>query len=268
MKKLSAIIITATLMLGLTQCKKTVETVTTSPNNHEGVFITVNAGFAAKHNVVTNTGSHYGEVNFSNGDKMMVGNGDKYVGTLTYNGENFTGTIGTEVALTTSDKLHFYFTGGLEPIIEVEDEGIRFYAYDISDQSDNLPVFSYGCTGTNYDPEVSTYDCFLYNKCALVKFNLPENTTGDVKVYGMCSIVVFTFTKEVLDNVFEPSDDRGSITLNKRGENEGWAILLPQDEVEDATVMVNGNLYSNAVDVPAIENNDLIDNLTISASTP
>lgn len=267
MKKLSAIIAALALVFGFTQCKKNVETVTTTSGNG-GVHITVNASYATKHDVITTQGGNYGEVHFANGDKLLVGNGDKYVGTLIYDGVQFSGTIGAEVGLTTTDKLHFYYTGGLEPIVTVDDEGMTFKVYEISDQSDNLPVFSYGCTSSNYDTEVDTYSCFLYNKCALVKFNLPENTTGDVKVYGMCSVVVFTFTKDVLDNVFEPTGDRSSITLNKRGENEGWAILLPQDEVEGATVMVNGNLYSDAVDVPTIQNNDLIDNLTISASTP
>ena len=259
----SYILLAFALLLGLTQCKKRVETI--APAN-QGVFITLNIANDAKHEVVT-TGNPYpgslGKVHFTLGDTLLVGNGEKQIGKLVYDGARFTGTIGANVALTDEDDLHFYFTGGRTPVADLEYDDENYYVYEITDQSETLPVFSYG--NVDYIPGKTEYSCKLLNKCALVKFTLPEGSRGDVMVSGMHAVVLFSFNNS-LDNIFEPQENLGSITLNRRGDNEGWAILFPQDAVDDATVMVDGNWYTNAVDVPAIHNNDLIVNPVISVS--
>ena len=257
------------LVFGMTQCKKNVETVI--PTSHGGVYITVRVDNAGKHGVNTNTG----EVSFSDGDKLWVGNGGQFVGTLVYNGGQFAGEIGVDdeppyssIPLTTEDKLHFYYTAGVDDAPGQIDEGHAYFYYDISNQTGNLPVFSYGHTSTNYNTEINSYVCTLLNKCALVRFNLLDDTSDDVTVYGMCSEVKFTF-ENVDENVFVPTGKRDPITVNSRGTNnyEKWAILLPQAKVDDASVKIGNTLYLNAVDVPAIVNNALL-TAQVSTDTP
>ena len=259
------------LMFGLTQCKKNVETISSTPNNHGGVYITVRVENAGKHSVNTNTG----EVSFSDGDKLWVGNGGQFVGTLVYNGGQFAGNIGVDdeppyssIPLTTEDKLHFYYTAGVDDAPGQLDDGHAYFYYNISNQTSNLPVFSYGQTSTNYNTEINSYVCTLLNKCALVRFNLPDDTSDDVTVYGMCSEVKFTF-ENVDENVFVPTGKRDPITVNSRGSHnyEKWAILLPQAEVDDASVKIGNTLYLNAVDVPAIANNNM-KTVQVSTATP
>lgn len=263
--KILVILAASAMLLGLTQCKKKVETIT--PVVKGGVPITVTVNNNDKHTIITGEGADQGKVFFNSGDELYVGNGGQFVGTLVYDGEKFVGNIGVDdeppyepIPLTTEDKLHFYYLGGVEPGRMAYENGEIYAYFNISNQKDNLPVFSYGCTSGNYDSEVNTYSCFLYNKCALVKFNIPATsaTSDDVIVFGMCTEVKVTFAN-LDENVFVPTGQRGQITLNSRGDNnyEKWGILLPQDKVDDAMVAVGTKLYENAVDVPAIHNNDL-----------
>ncbi len=80
MKKLSIVIISLALVLGLSQCKKKVTEITpaaTPEVNGNLVHIRVNAGHGDKHVVYPESGAYV----FENGDKLYVGNHGYYVGT-------------------------------------------------------------------------------------------------------------------------------------------------------------------------------------------
>ena len=239
MKKLSAIIVALALVFGFTQCKKHIETI--APTSHGGVHITLGIDNDAKHSVNTTAGDDYGKVTFSENDELYVGNGGQFVGTLYYHNGQFEGEIGIDdeppydpIELTPDEYMYFYYTGGYEG--------------------------------------VTSYSSMLLNNCALVKFNMGTETGDQVTVFDMLSEVKFNFNEpENIANVFVPTGKRDPIILNSRGSGntEKWAILLPQTKVDDANVMISNTLYVDAVDVPAIQANNLVGtNVTINTSNP
>ena len=243
MKKLSTIIITIALILGMSQCKKNVETITPS-NIGETVHITVNVGDGGKHIVYPGTGAYV----FENGDKIYVGDGSKYLGTLTYGSGTFGGDI-TKPAV--GDYLYFYFLGGIEI---TPADATTSYTISIADQSSQLPVLSCGRSSSAYTDENATYSCTLLNKCALVKFSLTAGTTNAVSVAGMTTGATINFNDP--NNAIVANSTTGAINLKSENTTEKWAILLPQAAVDDAAVTIGSGNYT--VDVPAITANAYI----------
>ena len=94
------------LVLGFTQCKK--EQVNTPENETKTVNITLKVGSngGSKHDINTTTGA----VSFQNGDVIYVGNGSTYIGTLTYDGTIFSGSIDQP---DNNTEIYFFFVGGL-----------------------------------------------------------------------------------------------------------------------------------------------------------
>ena len=84
MKKLSTLLIAFALVLGLTQCKKKVDTITPSDLG-KTVYITVNVGDGDRHIVYPGTGA----VVYADGDIIYVGDGSKYLGSLEYGSGKF-----------------------------------------------------------------------------------------------------------------------------------------------------------------------------------
>ena len=242
MKKLSIFVAALVLTLGLAQCKKE------QPNaqNVEGetVHITVkvnNNGSRADVNTVT------GKITFNDNDKLYVGYKNICVGYLEYNSNtnNFSGAI---TLSETGHLLHFYYLGGGNATQVGETQQ---YTVDISDQTSNYPVISYGTSNVAYTG-ASSYTTTLLNKCALVKFTISKGTSEAVKVGGMMTKATIDFANP---GVFTPSTE-GEITLHAGAtDTEKWAILLPQDAVENAPVAI-GNSVGYSVDVPAIVDND------------
>ena len=107
MKKNSIILMAFALIAMMAQCKKD----NTTPDNSENaVAITLSVdGDGSKAYVDTWSG----EVGFDNGDKIYVGSGGKYVGSLTrYNDSYFAGNISNAVE---GEPLQFYFLGNVDP---------------------------------------------------------------------------------------------------------------------------------------------------------
>ena len=236
MKKSAIFAAAFVLTLGLAQCKK-------EQPNAQTVHITVN---------VNNNGSRAdiqdpstGHYVFNDGDKLYVGYNNACVGTLEYStsASIFSGDI--TIAQSGSQRLHFYYLGGsLEPAIDGTE-----YTVDISNQTSNYPVISYGTSNKDYDG-AGTYRTTLLNKCALVKFTLASGTTDAVAVGGMMTKATIDFANP---GVVTPSA-AGEITLHTGAStNEKWAILLAQDAVDDALVAVG--YYGYTVDIPGIEDN-------------
>ena len=256
----SYILLAFALLLGLTQCKKKVETIAQA---NQGVFITLNIANDAKHEVVT-TGNPYpygslGEVHFEEDDVIFVNSNNVPVGMLTYDGEKFSGKIGAGTPMSmgnpTPGKLIFCFAGNLD----IDGETM---CMDISNQKNNLPVMSFGTSKESYPSETNEYTCFLENKCALVKFTLPEGGDYDdveVRLGNMLSEVTFSISPA---GIF-PTGKRWPIILNQPEDgpsNERWAILMPQDLEASMTVgvVVGNTAYANAATIPAeISNNGL-----------
>ena len=244
MKKLSAIIIAMALVLGMTQCKKNVETIAPAPIE-EGVYISLKINDDSK--VYVNTAT--GEVEYRNGDEIFVGNNGAYCGTLTYNEntESFSGTINP----TANDYLYFFFVSGLLQEKDME-AATQTYTVRISSQTGGLPVLSFGKSNVKYDSEVNVYTCTLLNKCGLVKFALENGTNEVVYVSGMNTIACIDFA----NNSITPTGTTGTITLysNSYGGTEKWAILLPQQAVSNPTVSISGYTAS-ITSVPQVTEN-------------
>ena len=243
MKKLAIFAAAFVLTLGLAQCKK--EQPNAQITEGETVHITVNVNNnGSRADVNTSTG----HITFNDNDKLYVGYNNACVGTLDYStsANKFSGDI--TISQSGSQRLHFYYLGGsLEPAIDGTE-----YTVDLSDQTSNYPVISYGTSNKDYDG-AGTYRTTLLNKCALVKFNLANGTTDAVAVGGMMTKATIDFANP---GVVTPSA-AGEITLHTRASNtEKWAILLSQSAVDNAPVAIGKGYLGYMVGVPAIEDND------------
>ena len=244
MKRTITLLIATALILGMSQCKKNVETITPS-NLGEAVHITVNVDDGGKHIVYPGTGAYV----FENGDKLYVGNNGRYRGTLTYNSGAFSGTI---YSPSTEDYLHFYFVGGLTPSDEPIANSTTDFTVNIANQSSKLPVLSYAHSTQKYVDGTTTYGCTLLNKCGLVKFVPATATPETVTVGGMKTAVTINFATG-LEGI-TPTAATGDITLYSESNAAKWAILLVQAEVSTPTVTIVG-YNSTIASVPAVTEN-------------
>ena len=250
MKRINIIIIAITLLLGIGQCKKQ-ETPIEPVVDGKMVHISVNVNQGDRYILYPNTGAYI----FENGDKLYVGNNGKYVGTLTYSSGTFSGNI---YEPSTDDFLHFYFTGSEKPInTPITAQGgatpTTSFTINIADQSEKLPVLSYAHSTQKYTDATATYTCILENKCGLVKFITSEKITKPVSVFGMKTTATIDFANPGIT----PTDETGVITLYPDGGSNKqvkWAILLPQEAVDDAMCKMFG--FENVTcEVPAVTNN-------------
>lgn len=256
MKKITTILMACALVMTMSQCKK--EQVA-SPISDESVMITlnINGSNGSKAEVIPSTG----QVLFNVGDIIYVASDGRYVGSLSYNGTQFLGSVSNAV---TGLPLHFYYLGNASPSESFVSGETTSCTIDISNQSGNLvngewhlPVISYAPSVENYG-ETLSFTASLQNQCALVKFSVNTTSEDDIYVTGMNHIVdidfsnaSFTFSKYGV----------GSINLGS-GSGEKWAILLPQEALEAGEM---GTAYSegygyigNLGAVPAISANSFL----------
>jgi len=255
---------TSVLLLGLSQCKKQETPITPTPEEtEEGIYITLDVEDGGRHVVIP--GADEAAVNYTFGDKIYVGDGSKYIGTLTNTGSTATASSHFEgIILSPSDgttHLHFYFVGGLNPKNPEEPENpvnliqgsTTSFAVDISNQSNNLPVLSYG--NAPYVKGARDYSCMLKNKCGLVKFKFASNTMETVSVAGMLTQATISFSNVANPIVPLENQTPGNITLYSENEKTKWAILLPQASVDNAEVTIGTGTDPYYVTVPVITNN-------------
>ena len=227
------------LVLGFTQCKK--EQVNTPENETKTVNITLNVGGnggGSRHDINTTTGA----VDFKNGDVIYVGNGSTYIGTLTRNSDVFSGNI---IEPADGTEIYFYFVGGLttDP---ADLSGQSSFTVNISDQTTKLPVLS--LNQATYHTNVTDYSCELKNQCGLVKFRT-NVASGTVSVGGMNTVATITFGSNTIT-----AGTSGAVSFATDGDGNGWAILLMQDGVDEATVTADG-YFDGKCDVPEITRN-------------
>lgn len=230
MKRLGTIVTALLVLVALSQCKK--EEQPTPANGSEAVTITLNLKSNGGTRVDVNTTT--GEVTYQHGDVVYVASGGHYIGTLTYNGTNFTGGI-TDPAV--GEPLHFYFLGNVAPAETLAAGTTTICSVVISDQTEHLPVIEYAPSNENYDSGETTYTAMLLNKCALVKFNVTTASEAATCIMGMKNKVTVDFAENTLTH---SQDGNGIITL-PAGSGEKWAILLPQEAVEAGE---DGTAYS------------------------
>lgn len=239
------------LILGITSCKKNVETISSAAT--EGVFITLDVDGGSK--VIVNPTGHtdpnYATVTFENGDIIYVGNNGKYCGYLEHNGTNFAGTVNPE---SEDDYLHFYFMGN-------KGAKSKPTSVSITDQTSKYPVISYARSKQLYNSGTSSYTAKLQNYCAIVKFTTPDiSQTNAITITGMNNTVTVDFSANnaATSATGEPysfSAGDGKITLHAESNTERWAILLPKNTATTSTASAEGYVPDGTFSVPAITAN-------------
>lgn len=245
MKKLNAYLLAVALLLGMTQCKKEQPASGTTTDGGETVYITMKVDNGGRHIVYPGTGA----VVYGEGDVIYVGNDGHYVGSLTYQNGAFSGNI---TSPSTADYLHFYFVGGQTPSVTPQAGSTTDFTVSIADQSNKLPVLSYGKSNTKYIDGNTAYTCMLENKCGLVKFVPSISTSEAITVSGMKTMATINFATPGIT----PTATTGAMTLYSESNAAKWAILLPQEQIQNANVSIAGNdLIAGTVNVTAVTDN-------------
>ena len=221
MKKISIIVTALVILVALTQCKKE-QTILANDGKTVDITLDIKGGNGTRMDVNTATGA----VTYESGDKIYVASGGKYVGTLTHNGNRFGGAITDPVV---GEPLHFYFLGNVTPIETLTAGTTTTCSMVISDQTQHLPVIEYAPSNENYTAGATTFTAHLLNKCALVKFNVTTASEATICVTGFNNKVTVNFCENTLTN---SQEGNGVITL-PAGNGEKWAILLPQEALEE-----------------------------------
>lgn len=167
---------------------------------------------------------------------------------MTYANGTFSGSITNP---STSDYLHFYFTGGKTPATVPTAGSTTSFTVSIADQSSKLPVLSYGRSNIKYVDGTTAYTCMLENKCGLVKF-VPSIATDElISVSDMKTTATINFATPGIT----PTDAIGAVSLYSVSDSEKWAILLPQEEVTTAMAFASNFVNTASFIVPAITPN-------------
>lgn len=271
MKKLSTIIMALALVLGMSQCKKQ-ETPATG-NSTPGFYITVNVGDqdgkdnnGEKHNIAP----AYGLFSFSNNDVLYVGHDGKFVGTLKFKNGFFSGTIYPNDAVT-DQPLHFYFLGNSELDGDTIVNQTTSLSINIADQSENLPVLSYGASTKPFTGAGTTYSTTLKNKCALVRFDLQNQGDYEVTLSNVPTLATVNFANPTPETAIVATEgqDYDDITLYGEEGNTAirWAILLPGTNLSTGHGDLDTTTYTGNVNLAELAYNDYV-NGGISINNP
>ena len=245
MRRMTYFVMALALVLGFTQCKK--EQIEPQTQG-EQVRITLNVDNSNNDGSRVNVDPPH--VTFEKGDKILVGYGGHYVGTITHDGTSFTGEIDAAVT-EPKQKLYFFFVGNKNDVsLSV---GNSTCTIDISDQTAELPVLSFSESDQDFNG-AGSYTAKLHNQCALVQFTTNEIPVWTaVNISGMKNKVTVNFGS----NSITPTGETGNIALHAKDATSRWAILLPQDAVTATATAIEYN-PTGSVSVPAINTNDYL----------
>ena len=189
-------------------------------------------------------------VTYEDGDRIIVASGGKYVGTLTRTNGTFTGTLHNVVP---GENLRFYFLGNKEGELAV---GATECYVSIADQTTGkLPVLSEGVSDKPFDKNVTSYTAQLYNKCALVKFIITNNTTAtEAPIYLGTGYIMAHF---YFDGRFGTTDQHQTINIAAEPGTtvERWVIMLAQESLDPQT-KTYGNITLQQGKIGKIKEND------------
>ena len=169
MKRLGLILMGVALVLGMAQCKKNNEVITSGVADGTRTITLKVSDNGSRISVNPNTGA----VGFTKGDVIYAAYNGKYAGTLTHDGTDFTGEVTTSAA--SGAKLTFYFMGNKTPT-ETLSTTTTSLTVDIFDQTESYPVISVGLSNETYPQDGDVYTATLNNQCALVKFNVTTSS--------------------------------------------------------------------------------------------
>ena len=269
MKRTITIMMALLVALGLTQCKKSEQPTTDNTENTFNITLSVggaSTGSATGGAKVDVTPAE-GTVVFEAGDKIYVGSGGKYVGSLIHNGNHqFVGSITNPVE---GEPLQFFFLGNVTPEEALSAGATEEFSVIISDQTEHLPVISCAASEQDFSLTNETYTAHLLNKCALAKFLVTTPANAPICITGFNNKVTVNFTDYSLTS---SKDGEGVIMLPAgMGQNvEQWAILLPQDAIEEgeegSVYSLGGNYLGTRPALPAVlENGYLTDGIAVTA---
>lgn len=262
-KKGTTLLLAALMLLGMTNCRKNLETINSVPSN--GVYITLdlNGGSKVIVNPTGHTDPNYATVTWEKGDILYVGNNGAYCGYLEYDGTKFGGTI-NPTSGDDGDYLHFYFMGNKGAKSEPT-------SVNITDQTSKYPVISYGRSTDLYNSGTTSYSATLYNKCAIRKFNTTDIDKA-ITITGMNNTVTVDFSANGTGAPVNPytytKTGNGEIKLHAESNNKRWAILLPQSEVTTATAYALGYSTTSTFTVPEVVANGYYDTPVAVTLTP
>ena len=248
MRRMTYFVMALALVLGFTQCKK--EQLLEPQGGQVGIILDVNNG--------NNNGSRAEvvppSVNFETGDQILVASNGHYVGTLTYNGTNFSGNITNPVE---NEPLYFYFLGNNAVLGAANGNGdITSCTVDISNQTNypRLPVISMGVSidrslGNEivyYQTGKTSYEAQLHNKCSLMKFNVTTSSNANICITGMNNKVIVNFADRSTNDGFSYCKEGEGVIKMKGGNSSPvvtWAIVLPQDASPEARSYTDDYAY-------------------------
>ncbi len=227
MKKMTCFVMALAMVLGFTQCKK--EQANANSNEGEGNKVAITLKVNGGNNNGSRVEVYPPYVWFESGDVILVASEGRYVGQLEYGEGGFSGEITNPRQ---GEPLYFYFLGNKAVLNEpsYSDGYVHGCTVDISDQTDGLPVISYGTS--YYSSNNSSYHATLNNMCALVRFdsNVPFGNT--ITINNMKNKVVVDFSSGnggfSFEKISDGLDHTGEIKLHP----SRWAILLPDEGVD------------------------------------
>ena len=192
LKNGAAVLVAMAMLLGMTQCRKNLDTINDNDSNKVHITLRVDNGSRVVIDTAGTITPDFATVIFESGDIMYVGYNKSYVGYLTYDGENFNGDI--DIAQTIDDEpLYFYFIGGkgFTPTIEN-----NVATLDISNQTEKYPIINFAHSVEVYPSPTGDYTARLLNKCGIVKFHVSKPTGYDQAgtcIMGMNNVVTVNF---------------------------------------------------------------------------
>ena len=262
MKRISIVLAAIALVLGLSQCKKQEQQTTTDTNGTVAITLDVKVHDGSRINVNPDNGM----VAFEYGDVVYVASGQKFVGTLTNNGNTFAGNITNP---TEGEPLYFFFLGNKTPEEALTPGSSTTCSVNISDQTNGYPVISFATSKETFTG-AGLYTAFFLNTAALVKFDVTTLSANPTCILGLNNKVTVDFST----NGFAYSQvDNGLVKL-QGWSGERWAILLPQAALTEGN---NGSVYTEdgiydgkRPAIPAIIANDYLNEgiaLTTTAET-
>lgn len=254
LRKGTMFLLALAMLLGFTQCRKKLDTINDVTTGKVHITLKVENDSRILVDTLNAATNGYAAVSFENGDVMYVGYNKTYVGSLTYDGADFSGDI--NIAETVEDEpLYFYFLGGkgFTPTFVG-----NVATLDISDQTSKYPVINFAHSAEVYPSSTGNYTARLLNKCAIVKFKVNKVASSDgTCIMGMNNLVTVDFdhTKAGTDEGFTFSKVNGGVITIPSKAGEVWAILLPQAQVTDAYAYSKNCATQNRFTVPEIEAN-------------
>lgn len=251
------------LALGLTQCKKNESSNTNNADSGDRVSITLKL-YGGGQRVHPEEGNGIANVVYDNGDVMLVGSAGKYMGSLTYNGTLFVGSI--NAAATEGQPLQFIFLGG-QSISGLTENVSENCTFNLGDQSNGLAVISCAPSNEDFSATNLSYTAYLRNQCALVKSDLGEvSTDAAIALTGVKTEATIGF-----DGTVTNGTATGSIVTYGTGATRYAVVLSDQGAVTEGTISAEGYEGTFSIPTAASVNVFLTDatmTLTVPAPTP